>query len=85
MAKDTIIKARVLKWGNSYGLRIQKAFEEHRIPVAASEVAMLPQSHVKLEDKKAAQMLRLMEVMEDHEDVQHVWANFDIDESDIPT
>ncbi|HEV2177004.1 MAG TPA: YebC/PmpR family DNA-binding transcriptional regulator [Terriglobia bacterium] len=53
------------------------------ITPAASEVEMIPQSHVKLAGKEAGQMLRLMEELEDHEDVQHVYANFDIAESEL--
>ena len=54
----------------------------HLEPVVA-EVSMVPQSHIKLSGKQAAQMLRLMEELEDHEDVQHVHANFDIEEAEI--
>jgi len=49
----------------------------------ASEVSMVPQSYVKLSGKEAGQMLRLMEELEDHEDVQHVYANFDIEEAEL--
>jgi len=48
-----------------------------------AEVSMIPQTHVKLTGKEAAQMLRLTEELEDHEDVQHVHSNFDIDEAEI--
>ncbi len=51
-------------------------------PVMA-EVSMVPQSSVKLTGKSAQQMLRLMEELEDHEDVQHVYANFDIEEAEL--
>jgi YebC/PmpR family DNA-binding regulatory protein len=51
------------------------------ITPAAAEVSRVPQSTVKLSGKQAEQMLRLMEELEDHEDVQHVSANFDIEES----
>ena len=40
-------------------------------------------NYVKLVGKEAQQMLRLMEAIEDHDDVQHVWANFDIEEKEI--
>jgi transcriptional/translational regulatory protein YebC/TACO1 len=40
---------------------------------------MVPTTQVRLEDKRAEQMIRLMEAFEDHDDVQNVWANFDID------
>ena len=39
---------------------------------------MLPQSYVKLEGKDAEQMTRLVEAIEEHDDVQNVYANFDI-------
>ena len=51
-------------------------------PVSA-QVAMLPQNFVKLEGKTARQMLKLMEVLEDHDDVRHVWSNFDIEAKEI--
>ena len=51
-------------------------------PVTA-EVAMLPQNLVKLEGRPAQQMIKLMEVLEDHDDVQHVWSNFDIEAKEI--
>lgn len=54
-----------------------------QIEPAAAEVSMIPQSYVKLSGKSAAQMLRLMEELEDHEDVSHVYANFDIDEAEL--
>jgi transcriptional/translational regulatory protein YebC/TACO1 len=38
---------------------------------------------VKLEGKDAQTMLKLMDALEDHEDIQNVWANFDIDESEL--
>ena len=49
----------------------------------SGEVAMLPQNYVKLTGAQAQQMLRLVEALEDHDDVQHVYANFDIDEKEI--
>ncbi len=46
-------------------------------PVAA-ELAMLPQNYVRLEGKTAQQIVKLMEALEDHDDVRHVWSNVDI-------
>ncbi|MGD9906182.1 MAG: YebC/PmpR family DNA-binding transcriptional regulator [Vicinamibacterales bacterium] len=51
-------------------------------PVTA-KVSMLPQNYIKLEGKEASQMLKLMEAVEDHDDVQNVWSNFDIEEKEI--
>lgn len=53
------------------------------IAPAAAEISMIPQNYVKLSGKEANQMLRLMEDLEDHEDVQHVYANFDIEEAEM--
>jgi YebC/PmpR family DNA-binding regulatory protein len=50
---------------------------------ASAAVAMIPQNYVKLEGKDAQVMLKLMEALDDHDDVQHVWANFDIEEKEI--
>ena len=52
------------------------------IEPAASEAAMLPQNYVKLEGRQAQQMVKLMEALEEHDDVRHVWSNFDIEEKE---
>jgi transcriptional/translational regulatory protein YebC/TACO1 len=44
---------------------------------------MIPQNYVKLEGKTASQMVKLMDALDDHDDVQHVWSNFDIEEKEI--
>ncbi|MEW5701297.1 MAG: YebC/PmpR family DNA-binding transcriptional regulator [Candidatus Zixiibacteriota bacterium] len=62
---------------------VKSALEKKQIPIASAEVTMVPQSNVKLDGKDAEQMLRLMEALEDHEDIQHVYANFDIDDAVI--
>ena len=48
-----------------------------------AEVAMLPQNHVMLEGKPAQQMMKLMGLLEDLDDIRHVWSNFDISDKDI--
>ncbi len=53
------------------------------IPVTSAEISMVPKDSVKVEGKKAQQLLSMMEALEEHEDVQNVWANFDIDEAEI--
>jgi YebC/PmpR family DNA-binding regulatory protein len=53
------------------------------IEPAAAEIAMLPQNYVKLEGKPAQQMIKLMEVIEEHEDTKKVWSNADIEEKEI--
>ena len=49
----------------------------------AAQVSMLPQNYVKLEGKTAEQMIRLMDALDDHDDVKQVWSNFDIEEKEI--
>jgi YebC/PmpR family DNA-binding regulatory protein len=57
---------------------VQKAIEAARIPIANAELTMEPTDTVQLDSKDAAQMLRLMERLEEDDDVQNVHANFDI-------
>jgi YebC/PmpR family DNA-binding regulatory protein len=63
--------------------QVRDAVKGLGIEPASAEVAMIPQNYVKLTGKEAQQMLKLMEAIEDHDDVQHVWANFDIEEKEI--
>ena len=49
----------------------------------SAAIAMLPKNLTKLEGKTAQQMMRLMEALDDHDDVQKVWSNFDIEEKEI--
>ena len=58
--------------------KVKKAFDEKGMTYSVAEVTMIPQNTVKLEGKKAEQMLNLMEGLEDNDDVNHVYANFDI-------
>ena len=62
---------------------VRDAVKHLGIEPAAAEVAMLPQNYVKLEGRSAQQMIRLMGELEDHDDVRHVWSNFDIEEKEI--
>ncbi len=58
---------------------VRNELERRELPLVEAELAMLPQSQVKLDEKTAPRVLRLMEALEEHDDVQHVWANFDVD------
>jgi YebC/PmpR family DNA-binding regulatory protein len=53
------------------------------IEPAAAEIALLPKNYVKLEGKAAQQMVKLMDVLEEHEDTKKVWTNADIEEKEI--
>jgi YebC/PmpR family DNA-binding regulatory protein len=63
--------------------KVREALEGAGIKPASGEVAWVPQNYVKLTGQQAQQMLRMMEALEEHDDVQHVYANFDIDEKEI--
>jgi YebC/PmpR family DNA-binding regulatory protein len=63
--------------------QVVEAIKGLGIEPAAAEIAMLPQNYVKLEGKTAQQMIRLMEVIEEHEDTKKVWSNADIEEKEI--
>ncbi len=62
---------------------VKRSLKEAGIPIASSELTMVPQNDVPLTGKEAEQMLKLMEALEEHEDVQQVYANFDIDEKEM--
>src|SRR5690242_5796922 len=63
--------------------KVREALVKAGITPASAEVAWIPQNYMKLTGAQAQQMLRMVENMEDHDDVQHVYANFDIDEKEI--
>jgi len=63
--------------------QVREAVTNAGVQPASAEIAMLPQNLVKLEGKQAQQMIKLMDVLEDHDDVQHVWSNFDIEAKEI--
>lgn len=64
---------------------VKQAFENAKIKIASSEIAMIPQSTIHLSGKEAEQMLKLMESLEEFDDVRKVYANFDIDEKEMET
>jgi YebC/PmpR family DNA-binding regulatory protein len=57
---------------------VRKGLEDRGVKVASAEVAMVPQTTVHLEGKAAETMLKMMSALEESDDVQNVWANFDI-------
>jgi transcriptional/translational regulatory protein YebC/TACO1 len=57
---------------------IKEFLEKENIPFNLAEVTLIPQNYIKLESGDAHKMLKLMGALEDHDDVQNVYANFDI-------
>ncbi len=62
---------------------VNDALKNAGIEMQASEISRIPQNYIKLEGTDAAQMLKLYEAIDDHDDVQKLYANFDIDESEM--
>ncbi|MCY4600361.1 MAG: YebC/PmpR family DNA-binding transcriptional regulator [Acidobacteria bacterium] len=62
---------------------VLEALKQAGIEPASAQLAMLPQNYVKVEGTAVRQILKLMELLEDHDDVRHVWSNFDIDAKEI--
>jgi YebC/PmpR family DNA-binding regulatory protein len=59
---------------------VKRALEAAHIPIEESELSMVPETTVRVEGAEAEKVLKLVEALEDHDDTQHVYANFDIDE-----
>ena len=62
---------------------VQQALEQAGIPSSEATIVMEPQNTVELEGKKAQQCLKLLEFLEDHDDVQSVHANLEVDEREL--
>ncbi|MBW2306336.1 MAG: YebC/PmpR family DNA-binding transcriptional regulator [Deltaproteobacteria bacterium] len=63
--------------------QVKAAIQAHGLPLELAEISMIPVSTIKLEGKNAEQMVRLMEALEDNDDVQKVYANFDIPDEEM--
>ena len=62
---------------------VLNAIKSKKIETMTAEVSMIPQNYIKVEGKTAQQVVKLMEALDEHDDVQHVYANFDIEESEL--
>jgi len=58
--------------------KVKKALDDKHVGYSSAEVTMVPKNYIKLEGKAAEQMLNLMNALDEDEDVQNVYANFDI-------
>jgi YebC/PmpR family DNA-binding regulatory protein len=61
------------------------ALEKANIPTESAEIAMVPKNTIKLEGKNAQAMLKLYDALEEHEDVQNVYGNYEVDEAEVET
>jgi YebC/PmpR family DNA-binding regulatory protein len=62
---------------------VKKALEDKGVVTENASLQMVPQNTVKIAGREAEQVLKLMEAIEEHDDVQNIYANFDIDEKDL--
>ena len=62
---------------------VLEAVKKGNIQVVHSELGMVPQNYIKLEGAAAGQMIRLLEAIEDNDDVQNVYSNFDVDQKQL--
>jgi YebC/PmpR family DNA-binding regulatory protein len=62
---------------------VRKTIEDKGWKMELTEITMVPQNNVKLEGKKAEQMLKMMDALDDHDDLQRVFANFDISDEEM--
>jgi len=62
---------------------VLEAITKAGIPTEEAEIAMVPKNLMRLEGKNASAMLKLSEVLEEHDDVQNVYSNFDVDEKEL--
>jgi len=62
---------------------VKKVLEDNKLATTSAELAKIPQNTIKLSGANAAKVLQLMEALEDHDDAQHVYSNFDIDAEEM--
>ena len=62
---------------------VLQAIQNAGIPTASAEIAMVPKNLLKLDGKTAQGMMRLSDALEEHDDVQNVYSNFDVDEKEL--
>src|SRR5579884_2862513 len=80
--KDNGDSWEVLSDPNSHEA-VLEAIQKAGIETVSAEVAMVPKNLLKLEGKNAQNMLKLNDALEEHDDVQNVYSNFEVDEQDV--
>ncbi|MCJ7525461.1 MAG: YebC/PmpR family DNA-binding transcriptional regulator [Candidatus Aminicenantes bacterium] len=81
----------MVKEGNFYEIttltedfdKVQDALKAKNIVIESAEISKVPSTYIKLDGKQAEQMLKLYDKLEELDDIQNVWANFDIADEDI--
>lgn len=62
---------------------IVEALEKAKIPTVSAEISMIPKNPMELDPKHVSGMTKLLDALEEHDDVQNVWSNFDYDEEGV--
>jgi len=57
---------------------VRQALESNKIPTMEAKLGMIPANYVSVDEAKAKSIMRLLEMLDDHDDTQNVWSNFDI-------
>jgi transcriptional/translational regulatory protein YebC/TACO1 len=63
--------------------KVVEAIQAAKIETVSAEVAMVPRNLMKLEGKSAQGMMKLSDALEEHDDVQNVYSNFDVSEEEV--
>ena len=64
---------------------MRKALEEASVPMDTAELTRIPQNTVLLDEKKGKALLKLMDILEDHDDIQKAYSNFEIPDDVMAT
>ncbi len=62
---------------------VKEALEKNNIPCLSASITMVPQNTVQVEGKQATQVMKLMDALDDHDDVQNCYANFEISDEEL--
>ena len=62
---------------------VLQALEKAGVPTESAEIAMVPKNTIKLEGQAARAMLKLYDALEEHDDVQNVYGNYEVDEAEV--
>jgi transcriptional/translational regulatory protein YebC/TACO1 len=62
---------------------VQEALEKAKIPVVQAKLAMIPKNLVPVEGSSVKGLLKMLDILDEHDDVQNVFSNADIDEKEM--
>ena len=62
---------------------VRQAIEESPLEILEAQIAMVPSIYIKVESVNVKKLMGLLEALEDHDDIQNIWGNFDIDDNEL--